>query len=319
VSIILVSWNTRELLLTALGALPEAIGSLEHEVWVVDNGSADGSAEAVRASFPKVKLVARRENLGFASASNRAIEASSGRYVLLLNSDTVALGGSIEQLVRFADGQPSVGVVGAVLLNPDGSFQFSYADFPSIWGELLSATGLGRKLIRRAYPSYGPERSQQARRVDYVSGACLLARRAAVDQVGPLDEGYFMYSEEVDWCRRMRRAGWEVWFLPTKILHHGGGSTRQQREQMLTALYRSKVRYFERHHGRRPAAALRASLVVLLQIRWLAWVLFERRRGERVRPQVGWRDLAGSRTAARANSSGLPEAGRLPSRTDVSV
>jgi GT2 family glycosyltransferase len=154
--------------------------------------------------------------------------------------------------------------------------------------------------------------------VNYVAGACLLARRAAVDQVGLLDEGYFMYSEEVDWCRRMRDAAWQVWLQPAaKIIHHGGQSTRQQRQAMLTWLYRSKVRYFERHHGHATAAVLRACFVVLLQLRWLAWVLLEGRRGESARPRIHWRDLAPLDRTTLRKSAPVSSGGQHAGSSDV--
>src|SRR6266542_3829109 len=219
VSIILVSWNTRELLLGCLESLSAAVGTLRTDIWMVDNGSTDGSVAAVRERFP----------------------------LLLLNSDTIAEPASIERLVRFADGQPTAGIIGARLLNRDGSFQASFADFPSLRSELLSVTGIGPRLFGRWYPSYGPRRSQMARRVDWIQGACMLARRAAIEQAGPMEEQYFMYNEEIDWCMQMWRAGWEVWYLPeARIVHYGGQSTRQIRHAMVQALYRSKVRFFRK-------------------------------------------------------------------------
>lgn len=270
VSVIVVNWNTRDLLLGALAALPAALGNLQADTWVVDNASADGSLEAVRAGYPHVRLIANARNLGFAAANNQAIAASRGRYVLLLNSDTAACPGSIERLVRFADGRPAAAGVGPLLLNSDRSFQASFSDLPSFGRELLNASGLGRRLVRPSYPSYGPAASRAARAVDCLQGACLLVRRAAIEQVGPLDEGYFMYSEEVDWCLRLRRAGWELWYLPdAAVVHHGGQSTRQRRAEMVRALYRSKVRFFRKHHGPLPAAALQAGFAVVLSGKWL--------------------------------------------------
>jgi N-acetylglucosaminyl-diphospho-decaprenol L-rhamnosyltransferase len=144
VSIILVSWNTRDLLLACLESLPSAVGNLQAEVWVVDNGSVDGSVAEVRTQYPKVQVLVNRKNVGFAAANNQAIKVSAGRYVLLLNSDTVAEPGSIERLVDFADAHPMAAAVGPMLLNPDGSFQASFADFPSLRSEWLNVTGLAR-------------------------------------------------------------------------------------------------------------------------------------------------------------------------------
>jgi N-acetylglucosaminyl-diphospho-decaprenol L-rhamnosyltransferase len=304
VSIVLVSWNTRDLLLACLDSIPDAVGAQRADVWVVDNGSADGSVTAVRAWRPAsaelpVYIIENQHNAGFAAANNQAIVASTGRYVLLLNSDTVARPGSIERLVRFADERPGAGLVGAMLLNPDGSYQGSFADFPSLHSELLSASSLGPLLFGRWYPNYGPGQAQATRQVDYIQGACMLARRAAVEQVGLLDEAYFMYNEETDWCLRMRRADWETWYLPAaRIVHYGGQSTKQVRRTMVQALYRSKVRFFRKHYGPLPAAILRAGFVAVLRAKWLGLALLAARRnsdghkgGARIGPPIRWSDL----------------------------
>jgi len=291
VSIILVSWNTRELLLGCLESLSAAVGTLRTDIWMVDNGSTDGSVAAVRERFPLVRLLENDGNPGFAAANNQAIAASAGRYTLLLNSDTIAEPASIERLVRFADGQPTAGIIGARLLNRDGSFQASFADFPSLRSELLSVTGIGPRLFGRWYPSYGPRRSQMARRVDWIQGACMLARRAAIEQAGPMDEQYFMYNEEIDWCMQMWRAGWEVWYLPeARIVHYGGQSTRQIRHAMVQALYRSKVRFFRKHYGPAAAFALQSVFVAVLRVKWLIRTLAARERSSAGAP-IGWHDL----------------------------
>ncbi len=291
VSIILVSWNTRELLLGCLESLSAAVGTLRTDIWMVDNGSTDGSVAAVRERFPLVRLIENHSNPGFAAAHNQGIAASAGRYTLLLNSDTIAEPASIERLVRFADGQPTAGIIGARLLNRDGSFQASFADFPSLRSELLSVTGIGPRLFGRWYPSYGPRRSQMARRVDWIQGACMLARRAAIEQAGPMDEQYFMYNEEIDWCMQMWRAGWEVWYLPeARIVHYGGQSTRQIRHAMVQALYRSKVRFFRKHYGPAAAFALQSVFVAVLRVKWLIRTLAARERSSAGAP-IGWHDL----------------------------
>lgn len=290
-AIILVSWNTRELLLACIKALPAALGTLRAEIWVVDNGSHDGSVAAVRARFPTVQVIANQGNLGFAGANNQAMRASTGRYALLLNSDTIARPGSIERLVRLADSRPRAGLVGGMLLNPDGSFQYSFADFPSLTSELLSASGLGKRLIFCGFPSYSPRRSQISRRVAVIPGACMLARRDAFAQVGLMDAGYFMYSEEPDWCLRMHRAGWEIWYLPeARILHYGGQSTRQVKVAMVEALYRSKVRFFRKHYSRAYAASFCVALWAVLRLRWFMRTVIMR---EEIGPPMSWRLLWG--------------------------
>lgn len=270
VSVVIVSWNTRALTTACLASLPAAAGALSWDAWVIDNASTDGSVAAIRDGFPHVRVVANRENAGFAAANNQGIVASRGRYVLLLNSDTVAQPGSIAALVAFADARPRAGVVGPRLENPDGSFQTGPTPFPSLWNELLSVTGIGRRLTYRGYPSRPAAASRHAQPTDYVVGACMLARRDAIDAVGGLDERYFMYSEEPDWCWRMRAAGWETWYTPEAVVtHFGGQSTRQVREAMLVALYRSKVRFFRLHRGPVSAACLTAGIMAVSRLRRL--------------------------------------------------
>lgn len=301
-AIILVSWNTRELLLACIEALPAALGDLRAEIWVVDNGSHDGSVAAVRARFPTVQVIANQGNLGFASANNQAMRASAGRYALLLNSDTLAEPGSIERLVRFADSRPRAGLVGGLLLNPDGSFQYSFADFPSLLSELLSASGLGERLIFRSFPSYSPRRSQAIRQANVIPGACMLARREAFRQVGLMDAGYFMYSEEPDWCLRMHRAGWEIWYMPeARIRHYGGQSTRQVKLAMVEALYRSKVRFFRKHYSRAYAASFCVALWAVLHLRWFIRTVVLR---EAIGPPMGWRLLWGEPPANEGTGHG---------------
>jgi GT2 family glycosyltransferase len=293
VSIILVSWNTRDLTLQCLASLPDALGGLRGEVWVVDNGSRDGSVLAIRTQHPDVRVIANVENVGFAAANNQAMRASSGRYALLLNTDTVASPGSIAALVRFADEHPRAGLVGPMLLNPDGSYQGSFARRPSVVGELLSAAGLGVRLFGPWYPNYGPDAAGAPRRAGYIQGAAMLARREAFEQVGLMDDGYFMYSEEPDWCLRMARARWETWYTPeARITHLGGQSTRQRRQEMVVALYRSKVRYFAKHHGAMQANLFCVGLLGVLRAKRAAQQARALLRpGAGVGPAIRRRDL----------------------------
>ncbi len=289
VSIIIVSWNTRALTTACLASLPAAARAFTWDTWVIDNASGDGSVDAIRAAFPGVQLIANTGNLGFAAANNQGIRRSNGRYVLLLNSDTLMTPGSLDRLVAFADATPRAGVIGGRLLNPDGTFQSGPTPFPSIWNELLSATGLGVRLTFRGYPSRADRSSRQPQRTDYVGGACLCARRDAIDDVGLLDEHYFMYSEEPDWCWRMHRAGWETWFTPdVEVTHFGGQSTKQLRDAMYVALYRSKARFFRLHRGRVAATVVAALFVAVSRARRLV------RAAAGIRPAgvaLGFKDL----------------------------
>ena len=272
-SIAIVSWNTRDLLRRCLESVYGTIAGPEFEVIVVDNGSTDGSPEMVRSEYPRATLLANDTNVGFARASNQAIRASSGRHVLLLNSDAVLLGRAAELMVRFLDAHPEVGAVGGMLLNPDGSFQSSYADFPGLLGEALLLTGLSHWLLPATYPSYPKARSREARRVDWVGGALLAVRRRTLDAVGPLDEGYFMYTEEVDWCYRMKQHGWAVCYLPeARATHWSGASSSRVPERRRAQLYRSKCRFLRKHRGWSQATAYGLLVRAVSAVKLLAWL-----------------------------------------------
>lgn len=258
-SILIVNWNGRDLLLDCLRSIYETVRGISYEVLVVDNGSRDGSPAAVRNLYPSVHLIENARNLGFARANNQAIRASRGRYVLLLNSDTVVRPGALGGLVRFTDRHPEVGIAGCRLVNPNGSLQPSWARFPSFWSEVLDRNVRHRRSMPREPWAY---------EVDWVGGACLLARREAIEQVGRLDEDFFMYSEEADWCYRMVQHGWKVAYLETaEVIHLGGGSSRLRSDAMAVELYRSKLRFFRKHYGRVPAAMLRTALATRFLVR----------------------------------------------------
>ncbi len=230
VSVVIVNWNTCALLAKCITAVEREAAAISHDIWVVDNGSGDDSVAMLRRDFPHVHVIESKVNLGFAGANNLAMQRSTGRYLLLLNTDALVTPGSILALLDLAERTPHVGVVGAHLLNPDGSFQASHTNFPTLWQEFLILSTIGRRLRGDWYPSHGPEEAKGPQRVDYVEGACLLVRRSALEQVGGLDEGYFMYTEEVDWCRRMHAAGWEVWYQPAaKVIHIGGASSAKRK------------------------------------------------------------------------------------------
>ncbi|WP_129672311.1 glycosyltransferase family 2 protein [Candidatus Chloroploca sp. Khr17] len=243
VTIVIVNWNTRQLLLDCLAALPEATEGITAETWVVDNGSVDSSVAAVREAFPEVQIIANRDNRGFATANNQAIRASDGRHVLLLNSDTIAQPASITRLVHFLDTHPEVGIVGSRLLNADGSLQRSWALFPNLLTELV-----GKKIrLRWRYPTID---GTIAYSTDWIDGAVLMIRRGILGQVGLMDERYFMYTEEVDWCYRTRQAGWKVCYLPaSEVIHFGGQSSKRSATRMKAELYLSKLRFFGKHYG----------------------------------------------------------------------
>jgi len=266
-SVVLVNWNTRGLLRQCLQSVYSSAGQdADMEVLVVDNGSSDGSAEMVRSDFPRATLMQSAENLGFARANNLGIRESSGDYLLLLNSDTEVVGDAIPRLLAFADRNPGVGMVGPMLLNPDGTVQSSRRRFPTVATAFLESTILERwfpqsPTLQRFYVlDRGDDETQQ---VDWLVGAALLARREAVAQAGPLDEGYFMYSEELDWGRAFARAGWKVVYLPeAKVVHFGGQSSDQDLLRRHLRFQYSKGRYFQKHHGPLPAQLIRVAILL---------------------------------------------------------
>lgn len=279
-SVVIVNWNTREFLSRCLRSVYDTTLDLDFEVIVVDNGSTDGSQEMVRRDFPGVSLIVNTENKGFAKANNQAIGRSRGRYVLLLNSDAFVRENAIEHTVAFMDGHPEAGMAGCKLLFEDGRLQPSCYAFPTLFTEFFIAVGLDRLFPRsRLFGKYGMTYwdFDDIREVDVILGAFMLVRATAMDEVGLMDERYFMYSEEVDWCYRFREKGWRIYFYPhVEAVHLGGGSTRQVRAGMLIRLYGSRIEFFRKHHGRMSARLLK--LVIgfncLLRIGPGAWYYF---------------------------------------------
>jgi N-acetylglucosaminyl-diphospho-decaprenol L-rhamnosyltransferase len=273
IGVIIVSYNTRELLRACLESLRAC--TLRLRVVVVDGASADGSAALVRSAFPEVCLVEPGRNTGFAAGNNIGLERlgllhqaipSNSRmapdlrpatcdYVLFLNPDTVVHADAIETLVAFLEAHPRVGAVGPRLLNPDGSLQAAAFRFPTLMMTLLDVFPPGEVLPGRLYNSWWHGRYPQEHQgdapfpIDHPLGACILARGTVAEQVGGMDEQFFMYSEEVDWCYRVRRAGWAIWQVPkARVTHVGGAATRQFRTRMLLALYESRLRFFHKYY-----------------------------------------------------------------------
>ena len=275
IGVIIVSYNTRELLRACLASLRDC--TLPLRVVVVDSASSDDSAAMVHAEFPEVCLVEPGRNVGFAAGNNLGLgvwglgsgvggqriptpnpQLPTPDFVLLLNPDTVVHPGAIETLAAFLETHPRVGAVGPRLLNPDGSLQTAAFRFPTLLMTLFDLFPPGEVLPGRLYNSWWHGRYPQEREgcapfpIDHPLGACILARRAAVEQIGGLDEAFFMYAEEVDWCLRLRRAGWAIWQVPeARVTHVGGAATSQFRTRMLIALYESRQRFFRKHRSKR--------------------------------------------------------------------
>ncbi|MCL5996874.1 MAG: glycosyltransferase [Chloroflexi bacterium] len=274
-SVVIVSWNTCDLLAQCLASIYANPPLCAFEVFVVDNASSDGSPAMVRERFPKVRLIENLQNVGFACANNQAIRHSTARLVLLLNPDTEVRAGALQALADFIDAHPLTGAAGARLLNPDGTLQASCYPEPTLSRELWRLFHLD---LIAAYGVYHMTDwdTITTRPVDIVLGACLLIRRQALDQVGLLSEDYFMYTEELDLCHDLRRSGWQIHWVPeAQVLHYGGQSTTQVASEMFLKLYQGKVAYFRKHHGRLSALLYKLILLsataVRLSVSPLAW------------------------------------------------
>jgi GT2 family glycosyltransferase len=277
-SIIIVSWNTRELLRACLTSIYTRSLSDPFEVFVIDNDSTDGSSGMIRERFPQVHLTENHENMGFARANNQAIQRSTGRYVLLLNPDTKVKAGALEALVEFMDTNPRVGAAGSRLIYSDGSLQSSCHPEPSLSRELWRLFHLDRL---HPYALYAMDTwdLETPRLVDALQGASLILRRRALDQVGLFDEDYFVYSEEVDLCHRLKKKGWELYWVPqSQVIHYEGQSTQQVSREMFLHLYRGKLLYFRKHHGWLATHIYRAILFTagLARLLFAPLALFER-------------------------------------------
>jgi GT2 family glycosyltransferase len=263
-SIITVSWNVRDLLRECLMAVENGRGDLSLEMIVIDSASTDGSAAMVRDEFPSVQLIVCDDNVGFPRGNNLGIATATGRHILLLNPDTVVLNNALTVMVAYLDAHIDAGALGPQLLNADGSVQSSRRRFPTLSTGLVESTWLEPFAPRSILQNYYAQdmADDDTLDVDWVTGAALMVPRRVIDHVGPLDEGYFMYSEELDWCRRIKDAGWRVVYLPeAQIIHHVGKSSEQAVTARHINFQQSKLRYFRKHHGRLAAGLLRASLL----------------------------------------------------------
>lgn len=291
-SIVIVNWNVRELLRACLKSLTdderrtavdEQASSVIRrpsslEIIVIDNASSDGSAAMVAAEFPAVTLIANSENRGFTGGNNQGISIARGRYVFFLNPDTVVAGDALATMSAYMDAHPAVGACGPQLLYGDGSLQSSRRRFPTLMTALFESTPLAwhwpaaHNPWARRYHMEDTQTSQAlpGETVDWLVGAALMVRREALAQVGGFDEGYFMYSEELDWCRRAKYAGWQIVHLPdAQVVHYEGKSSEQVVAARHIRFQTSRVRYFRKFHGPLAAGFLRLAILGMFAVEWL--------------------------------------------------
>lgn len=302
-SIVIISWNVRELLRRCLDSIQESLEGekgkgLLVETIVFDNGSADGSADMVREGFPGVHLMESEVNLGFTKGNNLAIGQSEGRYILLLNPDTEVVGDTLGTMVAYMEAHPRAGALGPQLLNPDGTTRSSRRRFPTMATAFLESTVLqpwfqGSGILKRYYVLDRPDDEIQP--VDWVVGAALLIRREVLHQVGPLDEEFFMYSEELDWCYRLKAQGWEVVYLPTaRVVHQEGRSSEQVLPARHIHFQRSKVLFFKKYYGWRGEVLrwfILSTYLYLLVLEGLKWLVGHKRPLRRERAAAYWQVL----------------------------
>ena len=273
-SIIVVSWNTRDILRDCLQSVVDGLGNLRTEVFVVDNFSKDDSAMMVAQEFPQFQLIANSDNLGFAAANNQAIKRATGKYVLLLNPDTLIRGDVLTRSFEYMEQHGEIGALACRVLNGDGTVQLTCGGYPSLWNLFLLSSGLFRWKWPAAFSQYQllNWNRDTERDVETITGCYLFARSTAIQDVGLLDESFFCYGEETDWCRRFWNAKWPLRFAPVgEITHFGSLSSRQcshRRDVMLTD---GLIRLHKKHGGTVSAIAAWMILWLFQMTRWCYW------------------------------------------------
>jgi GT2 family glycosyltransferase len=277
VSVIIVNWNTKDLLLACIRSILTNTNEVELEIIVVDNASSDGSQEALRQTFPDVKLIQNTDNLGFAKANNIGIRASTGAYICLVNSDVEVKSGCIDRMIEYMSDHADIGIMGPKINYPDGRLQPSCKRLPSLWRYMCEALGLNSIFKKSeffsnhdmAYFSH-----DTTCYVDCLIGAFWLVRRSSLNMVGLLDENFFFYSEDTDWCKRFRDHNFKaVFFADAEIVHYHGGSSSRNVSKYYIQLRRANLQFWKKHHGSLSLACLKC-IMILQQIRRIGLYLF---------------------------------------------
>ena len=246
ISIIIVNWNTKDLLMECLASIFETVKKVTVEVWLVDNASIDGSVEAAKNKYPDINVIQNERNLGFAAANNLAFKQMKGSYALLLNTDATLIDSAAEELFNFMEANPKVGIACGQLLNTDGSKQNSIANYPSLLSLLFNEA-----VLRILFPNKFPSKRRKYTtpiEADSCIGACMIVRKEAMDEVGILDEKYFFFLEETDWAYRMKMADWKIYFVPTARIFHAQGKSIGKSVNKKIMFYRSRYYFFKKWH-----------------------------------------------------------------------
>ena len=257
ISVIIVSWNARDFLVGCLKSIQETMTDLRYEVIVVDNASSDGSPEAVLTGFPDVRLIQTGKNLGFSKGNNIGMTESRGRYYFLINSDVVLRPGCAQRLLAFMQKNPRTGLAGPRLFNGDGSYQPSCRKMPNLHRHIARALFVNSSLVDNGY------RQQASKRVEVLAGSFWVARREAVDVVGKLDEQFFFYGEDVDWCLRFGKAGWQINYVTdAEAIHYGGSSTSRDTARFSVQLHKAALQFWKKHYAP-PAVGIYLAFAVI--------------------------------------------------------
>jgi hypothetical protein len=292
-SIIIVSWNAKAFLLECLRSLTGEIDDRRTEIIVVDNASTDGSPEAVESEFPNVKLLRNPTNLGFAKANNIGIKQSAGQYVCLVNSDVKILPGCFTRLIDYMEQHSGIGMLGPKVLNADLTLQLSHRRLPTLWNRFCRALALDTLFPNSTAFGHGSENlkpNATAVEVEVLSGSFWMVRREALDRVGLLDEVFFMYAEDLDWCKRFRDAGWKVVYFPgAGVIHYGGASSANAPVRFYLELQRANLQYWKKHHSR-PAQIVFVFILILHQVvrifRGILWYLLKPASANQIKPKI---------------------------------
>ncbi len=271
ITIVIVNWNTQDLLKNCLDSVCQTIKDISYEIIVVDNASTDGSANMLREEFPDVKIIENKENRGFGAANNQAFAVMKGRYALLLNTDAVLTEHAIRELFLFMEDHPETSLTCGQLLNEDGSRQNSIANFPT-----LITMSANTSLLEYIFPGRFPSKRyihESPVEIESAIGACVLARKKAMDDIGVFDERYFFFFEETDWAYRMRSAGWKIYYVPSASIYHLQGKSVGESIRSRMEFYRSRYQFFHKYKNPAYVFIIYCVIIVRLIINWLSTLL----------------------------------------------
>ena len=285
ITIIIVGWNSKEYLLKCLQSLFKEKINYTTEIIFVDNGSSDGSIEAVRDEFKFVKIIENSKNLGFARANNLGINQSSGRYLCLINPDIIILPGCINRIISYMDNHPSVGILGPKVLNPDMTLQISWRKLPSLFNCFCRAFALDSILLR--LKGLKKLQNHKIRQTEVLSGCFWMVKREALQEVGYLDETFFIYAEDIDWCKRFKEREWNVVYFPkSQAIHHGGTSSKHAPITSYLQMQKANLQYWRKHHGTYSQAMYFIILylhhMLRVSVYWLLLLIIPKERKEMV-------------------------------------